>query len=172
MGRASFKEHKNIYQLSREACGMTRAEASEAMTWVTESRIEKIESGKSVPSPDEVLAMAKAYKKSTLCNDYCSHECAIGRKYVPAVQEKPIEKIVLEMLAALNALDKNKNRLIEITSDGVIHDDQIHDFVVIRNQLNQIASIVDSLTMWFDDTVENGAVNSDILCRVLRELSE
>ena len=172
MGRASVKENKNVYQLSREACGMTRAEASEAMTWVTESRIEKIESEKSAPSPDEVLAMAKAYKKAALCNHYCSSECAIGKKYVPASQEKPIEKIVLELLAALNDFDKNKNRLIEITSDGVIHDDQIRDFVFIRDRLNGLASIVNALTIWFDDTVESGAINTEILQKVLAELSE
>ena len=168
MGRASVKENKNIYQLSREACGMTRAEASEAMVWLTESRIEKIESGKSSPSADEVLAMAKAYKKSALCNQFCHDACAIGRKYVPAAEEKAIEKIVLELLAELNALDKNKNRLIEITSDGVIHDDQIQDFVLIRDQLSRIASSAASLTLWFDDTVENGDVNPKIVRQVLQ----
>ena len=172
MGRASVKENKNVYQLSREACGMTRAEASEAMTWVTESRIEKIENERSAPSPDEVLAMAKAYKKAALCNHHCSSECAIGKRYVRPVQDKPIEKIVLELLAALNDVDKNKNRLIEITSDGVIHDDQIHDFVLIRDRLNGLASIVNSLTLWFDDTVENGAVNAEILQQVLSTQSE
>ena len=169
MGRASVKEHKTVYQLSREACGMTRAAASEAMVWVTESRIEKIESGKSAPTSDEVLAMAKAYKKASLCNYFCSRECAIGRRYVPTLQEKPIEAIVLEMLAALNALDKQKDRLIEITSDGVIHDDQIADFVAIRDQLGRVGAIADSLTLWFDDTVENGGVNPAILQQVLQE---
>ena len=38
MGRASVKENKTVYQLSREACGMTRAEASEAMRFITDSR--------------------------------------------------------------------------------------------------------------------------------------
>ena len=169
MGRASVRENKNIYQLSREACGLTRAQASERMEWVTESRIEKIEGGKSVPAPEEVLAMAQAYKRPALCKAYCSGECAIGRKYVPAVREKPIEAIVLELLAALNALEQNKNRLIEITSDGVIHDDQIRDFVRIRDQLGHLGTIVDALEFWFDGTVANGAVDAQILQRVLRE---
>ena len=169
MGRASIKENKNVYQLARERVGMTRAAASEAMVWVTESRIEKIESGKSTPSPDEVLTMAKAYKKSALCNAYCRSECAIGQRYASAVQEEPIEKIVLALLAALNTLDKNKDRLIEITSDGVIHDDQIEDFVAIRDRLGHIASLADSLTLWFDDTVENGKVNPEILRQVLQK---
>ena len=43
MGRKSVRENKNIYQLSREEANMTRAEASEATGFMSESVIEKIE---------------------------------------------------------------------------------------------------------------------------------
>ena len=72
MGRKSVKECKNEYQLAREAAGLTRAEAADLMGYVSESRIEKIESEKSAPHPDEIVAMADAYKKPGLCNYYCS----------------------------------------------------------------------------------------------------
>lgn len=169
MGRASVKEDKNIYQLSREKCGYTRAQASEKLEWISDSRIEKIESEKTVASPDEVLAMAGAYKAPELCNHYCSHECAIGRKYVPEVSPKPVEKIILEMLAELNNLEKWKNRLIEITSDGIIHDDEISDFVAISNKLEQLGKSVDSLKLWFDKTVNDGNINTEILEKVFGE---
>ena len=67
MGKKSTKENKNVYQLAREAADMTREEAAEALEFVSESRIEKIEGEKSLPEPDEVLAMANAYKKPSLC---------------------------------------------------------------------------------------------------------
>lgn len=169
LGRASVKEDKNIYQKYREECGMTRLQASEATEWMSDSRIEKIESGKSAAIPDEILAMAKAYKKPELCNFYCSHECAIGRKYVPEIKSKSIEKIVLEMLAALNSIDKNKDRLIEITSDGIIHDDEIEDFIAISNKLEKISSSADSLKLWLDKTIANGEINREILEKVLNE---
>lgn len=47
MGKRSIKEDKSVYQLAREEAGMTREEASEAMQFVSDSRIEKYESGKS-----------------------------------------------------------------------------------------------------------------------------
>lgn len=68
MGRKSVKENKNEYQLAREEANLTRAQAAELMQFVSESRIEKIESEKSEPHPDEILAMADAYKKPALCN--------------------------------------------------------------------------------------------------------
>ena len=58
MGKKSVKEDKSIYQLAREEADMTRAEASEAMAFVSESRIEKYVSGRSPVQPEEVLAMA------------------------------------------------------------------------------------------------------------------
>ena len=170
MGRASVKENKTVYQQCREACGMTRAEASEAMQFVTDSRIEKIENEKTTAAPEEVMAMAQAYARPELCNHYCTHECAIGRVWVPEIREKPIEAIVLEMLDTLNNLEKDRNRLIEITSDGVIHDDQIEDFVRIRAQLWRMRAVVDSLRLWFDTAVAGGSVNEEILRDALRRV--
>lgn len=43
MGRQSTRANKNIYQICREECELTRERASEMMTGVSASRIEKIE---------------------------------------------------------------------------------------------------------------------------------
>lgn len=78
MGRKSTKENKNVYQTSREALELTRDKASELLKFMSADRIEKIESEKSLPHPEEILAMAECYKTPSLCNYYCSHECPIG----------------------------------------------------------------------------------------------
>ena len=127
MGRKSTKQNKNIYQPSREEAGYTRESAAELLEFISSDRIEKIESERSLPRPDEILAMAEGYKNPSLCNYYCSHECPIGQEYVPEVQFKELSQITLEMLASLNSLEKEKNRLIEITVDGQISEDEIRD---------------------------------------------
>ena len=58
MGKRSVKENKNIYQISREEAALTRERAAEQMECISSDRIEKIESGKSLPHPDEILIMA------------------------------------------------------------------------------------------------------------------
>ena len=90
MGRKSTKENKNIYQTSRESCNFTREQAAEFMQFLSSDRIEKIENEKSLPHPDEILAMADCYKNPSLCNYYCSHECPIGQEYVPEVKIKEL----------------------------------------------------------------------------------
>ena len=78
MGKQSTRENKTIYQLCREAAGLTRAEASEKMDAVSDSKIEKFEYETQEPTPYDILQMADAYKRPDLCNYYCSHKCEIG----------------------------------------------------------------------------------------------
>lgn len=159
MGRHSTRENKNIYQQSREAVSLTREAAAEQLEYISASKIEKIEYEKVLPHPDEVLAMAHCYKNPTLCNYYCSHECPIGQEYVAEVSFKELSQITLEMLASLNALDKEKNRLVEITVDGIISDDELNDFHKIQDQLNQISSAIDSLQLWVEKALIDGRIS-------------
>lgn len=158
MGRKSTKENKNIYQTSREAAELTREAASEQLQFISSDRIEKIENEKSLPHPDEILAMADCYKNPSLCNYYCSHECPIGQEYVPEVKSKELSQITLEMLASLNSLEKEKNRLIEITVDGKISDDEMQDFKRIQDQLSQISMAIDSLQLWVEKAIMDGKI--------------
>lgn len=158
MGRKSTKENKNIYQISREEAGLTREAAAEELEFISSDRIEKIESEKSLPHPDEILAMADCYKNPSLCNYYCSHECPIGQEYVPEVKFKELSQITLEMLASLNTLEKEKNRLIEITVDGVISEAEMKDFEKIQEQLAQISLAIDSLELWVQKAIADGRI--------------
>ena len=117
MARKSTKENKNLYQRTRESLGLTREEASDLLVPMSPERIEKIESERSMPHPDEVLLMSDKYKQPTLCNYYYANQCPIGAQYVPEVKVKDLAQIVLETIASLNTMQKQKDRLIEITVD-------------------------------------------------------
>lgn len=156
MGKKSIKEDKNVYQLFREEAGLTRAQASEALVFMSDSRIEKIESEKCEPHPDEILAMSKAYKKPNLCNYYCSNECPIGQISVPEIKTKDLGLIVLEMLSTINSLTKQKERLIEITADGLISEDEIKDFEFIENELEKMSLSINSLKLWVEQSIAEG----------------
>lgn len=159
MGRKSTRKNKNIYQLSREAAELTREAAAELLGYISADRIEKIESEKSIPHPDEILSMADGYKNPSICNYYCSHECPIGQEYVPEVSIKELSQITLEMIASLNSLEKQKERLIEITVDGKISDDEKEDFEKIQNQLSQISLAIDSLQLWVQKAIIDGKLS-------------
>ena len=136
MGRRSTRSDKNIYQVSREAAGLTREAASARLEFMSDDRIEKIETRGALPYPDEVLAMAACYRNMSLCNEYCTGECPIGERY--------------EVVNSINNLNRRKDRLIEIAVDGKITADEEQDFEEIREELSSIARSVATLQLWMD----------------------
>ena len=131
------------------------------METIPPERIEKIENERSLPHPDEVLTMADKYKQPGLCNYYCANQCPIGQEHVPEVKIKDLSQIVLEMLASLNSMNRRKERLIEITADGVISDDELEDFIHIREELERISIAVETLQLWSERMLATGAINAE-----------
>lgn len=162
MGRKSIKENKSVYQIAREDLDLTREKASELLEFISADRIEKIENGKVVITPDDVMQMAKCYKNPSLCNYFCSHECAIGKEKVPEVKAKELSQITIETLAALNKMNKEKDRLLEIAEDGEITPDEYADFMNIKKTLDKISLSVESLKLWVDEKIAQGQITEDI----------
>lgn len=161
MARASTKPNKNLYHTTREALQLTREEASELLEALSPERIEKIENERALPHPDEVLLMAKQYRQPSLCNYYCAHQCPIGQQYVPEVKPKDLSQIVLEMLASLNSMHQQRERLIEITVDGKISGDEIEDFLDIQEELERISLAVETLQLWAERMLATGAIDPE-----------
>ena len=161
MARVSSKKDKNVYQQTRENLGLSREGASELLEWISPERIERIENEKSNPNPDEVLQMADKYKLPSLCNHYCANQCPIGQEYVPEVKVKELSQIILELLASLNAMNSNRERLIEITVNGKIDDAEIEDFIHIQEELERISITVETLQLWSERMLANGVIDEE-----------
>ena len=114
-----------------------------------------------MPHPDEVLLMSDQYKQPDLCNYYCANQCPIGAQYVPEIKIKDLSQIVLETIASLNAMQKKKDRLIEITVDGEITDDELEDFVQIQQELEKISVAVETLQLWCERMLDTGAIDRE-----------
>ncbi|MBR1732017.1 MAG: helix-turn-helix transcriptional regulator [Ruminococcus sp.] len=160
MPKKSTKENKSVYQLAREELDYTREKASELL-FTSSDRIERVESGRMLIRPDEVLNMSEVYNKPELCNYYCSHDCPIGKKYVPEVEIKDLSQIVLEMLSSLSRVQEKQSRLIEITVDGAIDDDELKEFVDIQNELEKISVTVETLQLWSEKMIADGKIDKD-----------
>ena len=159
MARVSSKKDKNIYQQTRENLELSREAASELLEWISPERIERIENEKSNPNPDQVLQMADKYKLPRLCNYYCSNQCPIGQEYVPEVKVKELSQLTLELLSSLNNMNAKRERLIEITVNGKIDDDEIADFIQIQEELERISVTVETLQLWSERMIANGIID-------------
>jgi len=172
MARVSTKENKNIYQLTREGLKLSREAASELLESIPPERIEKIENERSLPHPDEVLVMSDKYKQPSLCNFYCANQCPIGQEYVPEIKVKDLSQIVLEMLASLNSVSKQKDRLIEITADGKISGNELEDFIFIQEELERISITVETLQLWSERMLATGVIDEELYNACKKRRSE
>ena len=154
MGRKSTRENKTIYQKLREENDLTREKAAELLEFISEDRLERIENEKSEPAPEDVIRMAEVYKAPELCNYYCSHECPIGRKYVPPIEMTELPENILEPVASLNAVYPLTNRLIEISRDGQISEDESPDFSNIQENLEKVSLAIEALQLWVEKEVQ------------------
>ena len=136
MGKQSTRENKTIYQQYREEQGLTREKASQEMTGVSASRIEKIEYELQEPTPYDIIQMADCYKHPDLCNYYCSHKCMIGDRYVPEIEVSELSTIILETIASLNE---------------------------INQKLDEVSLAIDSLNLWVDKTASEKNINIGLL---------
>ncbi len=154
---------ETIFKTVRKEQGLTRDEVCDAAQQLQKplqpERLERIENGKFDITPEEVLLLAEIYGEPTLCNQYCARECPIGKKYVPEVKVKDLTQIVLEMLSSLNSMKKSQERLIEITADGEIADDEIQDFVYIQKELERISVTVETLQLWVEQMLADEKIN-------------
>lgn len=161
MGKVSKRENKNIYQITRESLGLTRAKAADVLEIVSEERIEKIESERILPHPTDVLAMSKGYNSPDLCNYYCANQCPIGQEYVPEIRIKALSQIVLEMISSINSMNRKKEKLIDITVDGKIDNDEIGEFIEIQNELEKLSVAVETLQLWAEKMIATGVIDKE-----------
>ena len=162
MGRKSSQENPNIYLKSRENAGLTREAAVEKLEIINADRLYRIEHDETIPHSDEVLRMTEVYKNALLRNYYCTHECEIGKKYVPEQAEKSLSQITVEMLNALYYLEDEKKRFTQIVADGKISDIEMNEFEMIQEKFSQMATVIDSLKLWVEQTkLENKMVEKE-----------
>jgi len=116
--------------------------------------------------------MAQRYKKPSLCNAYCARACPIGQEYVPEIKPKELPAIVLEMLATLNTLDRERGCLIDISADGSIDPDELADFLRIQRELEQISRTVEALQLWAEKMMADGRIDRAAYTREISAAGE
>ncbi|MGN0106901.1 MAG: helix-turn-helix domain-containing protein [Hominilimicola sp.] len=147
-----FKSLRKNKGLSREdVCGIV----AERGSVLDAARLERIENGKFPIHPDEVLLLSEVYNEPIMCNIYCSQKCPIGARYVEPIEKKELEKIILSMIASLNSIEKKQERLIEITSDGEVDDNELKDFMQIQEELQSISETVEALKFWTEKEIKS-----------------
>ena len=103
--------------------------------------------------------MEEAYRNPELSNRFCTHECPIGIKYEQEVRLKSLAQVTVETLAALNAMDEEKNRLIGISVDGCVSGAEREDFDRILDKLRALDRAIRSMQLWLEHARQSGKID-------------
>jgi hypothetical protein len=70
---------------------------------------------------------------------------------VPEVETiHDLPQITMELLSNLNALNRDKDRIIDIAADGQITVDEREDFEAFRAHLSEMSLAIETLKLWVD----------------------
>ena len=133
MGRDAIKAQDNVlYKARKEASiyndRLCSREGAAELLGISVSTLAdyELEITKVIPV-DKIILMSDLYNAPYLLTWYCSHECPIGRRMnLQTETGNHLEKTVLKLLRQLRANDveKIKDKLVDITSDGIISEDE------------------------------------------------
>lgn len=142
-------EFENIYRLCRIRGGFTSqnnaALAIAGMgndSTVSASSLKDYERGKTIPSPDTVLLLSKAYKTPELKWLHCANSCPIGKKITgveTVIGAKDIYRTYFDLAGAFDQISNVETRLHEIIADDTLSVDE-------EPALNNILMILDRIT--------------------------
>lgn len=149
----------NLYTEVRNKLGLSREKASELLETISPEKLERIENEKQLPTPEDVMIMAEKYSEPSIKNYYCANQCPMGQHYVPRIEFDDLEKTVLKLVASLNAINAKKDQLIEIASDGVVHDYELASFVNIQNELEKLSFALSKMEVWTEKMMSSGAID-------------
>lgn len=82
---------------------------------------------------------------------------------MPEIKPSSLSEISLGILASINDLNKKKERLIEIAEDGKLSEDEIPDFIAIKDKLDKLSITIDSLKLWMEQALANNEIDPDTL---------
>lgn len=151
----------NRYKEIRRSMGWSR-ETAAAELGMSDDKLERIENGKQLPNPQDVLRMSDAYQAPEICNYYCHHDCEIGRVYVPEVPDSGLPKIILNLLKSANEFENMEKKLIHITADETIADEEIPEMVEIQSTLEQLSIMIEALQLCVEKKIDKGEINRQL----------
>ena len=143
---------ENIYRKARKKAAkqkplLNNCESAQDLVYIERTKLLAIESNDKLPSPEDVVSMAKVYEAPELCNYFCTNQCPIG-KDKPTLIYSDLNEISVRLMSALHYLQKSSDTIYRVLEDGKINDGEQEDFMKIIETLKKLSYSADSLELW------------------------
>lgn len=166
MGRGATKAADNVWYKARiEAAKYnerlsSRAGAADLLN-MSEDAVKDAELGLTKFMPvEKAVLMADLYNAPELLNYYCLHECPIGPNHPISAEVVTIDRATVKLLKELQSgvLSRLKDKLLEISEDGVIDEDELPVLNEIIESLDRISIAASELKIIGQKVAGGGAL--------------
>ncbi len=126
-----------MLRTARNKAGITREEAAHRI-FVGTRTLADYELGRTIAPPDVVMKMAEVYREPTLPADYCSKVCPIGQVLAHCVERSEFAVTVMRVLKEFNDVERLRDNLIKIASDGRVNPHEEAEFTAIMKEMVEL----------------------------------
>ena len=120
---------------------------------ISASSLKDYESGKTIPSPDTVLAMAEVYGTPELKWMHCAKDCPIGKRIMKTddeIGEDELKDTDFELAGSFHKVTEIERQLRTIMEDGKISDEEVPLMRDIIRVMDRIAENAKDLKIWME----------------------
>ena len=166
MGRDAAKACENqCFRCRKEAAKhndkLGSREGAAELLGISVSSLADYELGNTKVIPvDRVALMADIYNAPELMAWYCSSECLIGKSLeMPSPEIASVERTTMKLLKQLRQgdIEQVKEKLIDITADGIISKDEWADLTEILDYLDGLIRAARELKLIGSKLLNGGA---------------
>lgn len=136
--------YPNIYQTSREAAEFTQERAAELLYTSVES-LRAYEGGRRFPPERIVITMVELYNDRPLAYYHLKNSAELAAELLPDITITSLPAAVLRLQKEMNDFIYCRDRLLDITYDGVIAGDERSEFNSILKELDDIYGAIIAL---------------------------
>lgn len=147
IGNPWFEARKNASKYNDKLCSR---EGAAELLGMSSSSVADAELGITKCMPvDKAVLMADLYNAPQLLNHYCLNECPIGCRHSISEDLDSIERVTVKLLRCLKIedLDKLKDKMLKIASNGIVSEDDFDDLKDVISYLDNIGKIISQIKM-------------------------
>ena len=97
---------------------LSSREGAAEVLGIDRTRLARIELGTLTPYPEEAVLMADAYNAPNLMNHFCTAECPIGKRIMMQADLEQLDKMAIDILAAVHGVANVSDAVLTIVADG------------------------------------------------------
>lgn len=157
----------NIYYKTRREASVKNGqfgsrERTAELLGVSSSTLANYELGvtKNIP-PDAVVMMSNLYNAPELINNYCAHDCPIGRGLPIPTDPAGIESTTLKLMKALSVpkVEEAKTRLLDVSNDGKLTTENYPHFAWLLSYFDDLTKTIGELRLVCHKLLADGGTN-------------